>query len=356
MKRPSQYLRKRLIRLSEYRKSQRMRGVKNYRSKSRSFISPRDVIKAPIRFSLTKGDGVEVVKFLKAVATQVLKIGKPVKLNFKDTESFYVPGAIFLFAELNRIIKLSTLPKPITIVDPYRRRPREVLKQIELHKLTGDNSEIVPQRDDVVFWKATKGSTQTGDDLGPILEFVTERANKEHIKQVEVSGIWRGVSEAVANVVDHAYENPRHDGFQGLDDTKWWMFTQIKDQLFTAAVCDLGCGYRNTINRSIPENFISKIKEVLLGRNKDVVAINVAMEYGRSGTRQDNRGKGSRDALSVLTMHGQGELVILSNSGFVRYSLNSGHEKVTMDDIGIDIGGTVIWWRLPLAESENDKD
>lgn len=356
MKRPSPYLRQRLIRLSAYRKSQRLRGAKLCRSKSSGYISPRDVIKAPIRFSLTKGDGVEVVKFLKAVANQVLKIGKPVKLNFKDTESFYVPGAIFLFAELNRIISLSALSKPITILDPYRSRPREVLKQIELHQLTGDNCEIVPKRDDVVFWKATKGSTQTGDDLGPILEFVTERANREHIKQVEVRGIWRGVSEAVANVVEHAYENPRNDGFQGLPETKWWMFTHIKDQLFTAAVCDLGCGYRNTINQNIPESFISKIKEVLLGHNKDVVAINVAMEYGRSGTKQDHRGKGSRDALSVLSSHGQGELAILSNSGLVQYRLNGGHEKVTMEDIGIDIGGTVIWWRLPLAEKEYDQD
>jgi hypothetical protein len=356
MKRPSEYLRIRLIRLSRYSATRRLNRTSKTKAKSNVYVSPREVIKAPSRFCLTKGLGIEVVKFLKAVANRVLVIGKPVRLNFKDTEAFYVPGAIFLFAELDRIISLSNLPKPITIIDPYRRRPREVLKQIQIHQLTGDKSEIVPTRDDVVFWKATKGSDQSGDDLGPILEFVTERSNEKHIKQVEVSGIWRGVSEAVANVVDHAYENPRADGFQGLDETKWWMFTQIREQRFTAAVCDLGCGYKSTINQNIPESFIALFKDLFRLQNKDAAAIKVAMEYGRSGTKQDNRGKGSRDALSVLTMHGQGELTVLSNSGLVQFSLNGGHEDVTMDDIGIDIGGTVIWWRLPLVENGNDQD
>ena len=356
MKRPTPYLRQRLIRLSNYSKSRRIGRVSKNKTNSNFHIAPKEVIKAPNRFCLTRGLGVEVVKFLKAVANRVLHMEKPVKLNFRDTEAFYVPGAIFLFSELDRIISLSNIPKPISIIDPYRRRPREVLKQIQIHQLTGDRSEVVPIRDDVVFWKATKGSDQSGDDLGPILEFVTERANEKHVKQVEISGIWRGVSEAVANVVDHAYESPRKDGFKGLKETKWWMFTQIREQRFTAAVCDLGCGYRSTINRNIPEKFIATFKELFNLQNKDAAAIKVAMEYGRSRTRQDNRGKGSRDALSVLTKHGQGELTILSNSGFVHYRVSGGKEKVFMDDIGIDIGGTVIWWQLPLQENENDQD
>lgn len=352
MKRPSKYLRVRLVRLSKYKLS-RLRSRKN-KKKSNSYVPPRSVIKAPVRFCITNGLGVEVVKFIKAIANRVLVMGKPVTLNFKDTEAFYVPGAILLFAEIDRITSLSELPKPITIVDPRRRRPREVLKQIKIHQLTGDRSEIVPTRDDVVFWKATKGSDQTGDDLGPILEFVTDTANKNHVKQVEVSGIWRGVSEAVANTVDHAYEKPRADGFRGLNETKWWMFTQIREQIFTASVCDLGCGYRSTINRNIPESFIASFKDLFRLENKDSTAIKIAMEYGRSGTKQDNRGKGSRDALSVLTKHGRGELTILSNSGLVQFRLDGEHEHVHMSDIGIDIGGTVIWWQLPLLEDKNE--
>ena len=256
-----------------------------------------------------------------------------------------------LFAELNRIISISKLSKPISIIDPYRRRPREVLKQIGIHGLTGDRCDIIPEREDVVYWKATKGDTQSGDKYGSLVEAIAERANRDHAKQLEVSGLWRSVNEAVANSVDHAYKKPRHDGFAGLPDTKWWMFSQIKDDVFTLAVCDLGCGYRRTINETIPEQFIATCASSFLANNRDALAIDTAMEYGRSGTNQSNRGKGSRDVLSLLQKHGDGELTVLSNSGWMRYEYKNSVEKNRGNGtVGIDIGGTIVWWKLPLKE------
>lgn len=352
MKRCTPYLVLRLKRLARYRAAskQRLKRRKHGRKYS-DYVRPGEEINAPTIINLAKSDGVKVAQFLRAVAKTVLEMQKPTRLNFRNTESLHVAGAILLFAELDRIINLSTLPKPITIIEPRQRRPREVLKQIGIYQLTGDKSEVIPSRDDVVFWKTTKGSTQTGDALGSILECVAERANRDHIKQVELSGIWRGVSEAVSNTVDHAYEKPRTDGFAGLEDTKWWMFTQIRNQFFTAAVCDLGCGYRATVNLTIPEVFIAKWKQLLIGKNQDVVAIQTAMEYGRSGTQENHRGKGSRDALSVLNKHGAGSLHVLSNTGWVRFDYANGVEvRIVSGDIGIDIGGTIIWWNLPLKD------
>lgn len=356
MKKPTRKLRLRLIRLARYKETWRLkRRFKHFVDKKSKFVQPGEIIKAPARFNMTRGAGAEVVKFLKATAYTVLKLRKPVKLNFKHTEAFFAPGAILLYAELNRIIAESDLPKPITIINPYRQKPREVLKQIEIHKLTSDTCEVIPTKDDVVFWRIKKGASQSGEDLGPLLEYVAECANKEHVRKVELNGIWRGVSEAVANVVDHAYEHPRKDGFAGLEDSKWWMLTQIRDARFTAAVCDLGCGYINTIQRNIPETFLSKVFGMLIGENQDSLAIQAAMEYGRSGTKLSNRGKGSRDALSVLQNHGAGELFILSNSGWVRYKIQNNKDSITTGDVGINIGGTIIWWSLPLKDDDDDK-
>ena len=350
MKKLDVSLKLRLIRLAKYseRKHKKRKKLKYVPIKKR-FVHPLERINAPTRFNLTNGDGVEVVKFLKAVANRVLNQQKPVKLNFRNTEFFFVPGAILLFAELNRIINLSTIQKPITIIDPYKPKPREVMKQIGIHQLTADECNVIPSKDDVIFWKATKGATQTGDDLGPILEFVAERANKEHTNQIELSGLWRGVSEAVANTIDHAYKLARADNFIGLVETKWWMFTQIKDARFAIAVCDLGCGYKMTINHTIPESFRSRWKKIFNAENQDSSAIKIAMEYGRSGTKESNRGKGSKDALSVLVKHGSGTLVILSNTGWVQYIIRgSKKEIIKQGNIEIDIGGTIVWWDLPL--------
>ena len=311
-------------------------------------MRPGEVIEAPSEFNLDLGAGKQVVKFLRAVSAAVLRDKLNVRLNFKYTKSFQVPGTILLFAEIDRIITLSDLIKPISIIGPFRRRPREVMKQIGLYDLTGDKCNVVPEREDVVYWKATKGASQTGDTYGSLVEAIAERANKDHAKQLEVSGIWRSVNEAVANSVDHAYKKPRRDGFAGME-TKWWMFSQIKSGIFTLAVCDLGCGYRETINETLPERFIASMAQKLIGVNRDSAAIATAMEFGRSGTLESHRGKGSRDVLSLLEKHGNGLLYILSNTGWMQFEFKGGHQVGKFNgDLGIDIGGTVVWWRLPL--------
>lgn len=355
MKKPSIELYERQFRIATYRNNARKsRHGKRRSSLENRYVPPGDEIVAPTSFDLIRGSGLHVCKFLRAVATQVLKNKRPVRLNFKKTEHFYVPGAILLFAEIDRIISLSDIPKPVSIIDPINRKPREVLKQIGLYSLTGDNCDIIPAREDVVYWKVTKGSSQSGESYGSIVEAVAERANKDHANQLEVSGLWRSVNEAIANSIDHAYKKPRYDGFNGIPDTKWWMFSQIKDGVFILAVCDLGCGYRQTISETIPEQFISKLAASFLGTNEDAFAIDVAMEYGRSGTKQTNRGKGSRDVLSLLRTHGDGELVVLSNTGWQKYEYE---DKLEVDrnsgGLGIDIGGTIVWWKLPLKELQN---
>ncbi|MEP7101116.1 MAG: hypothetical protein ABI781_11445 [Burkholderiales bacterium] len=128
------------------------------------------------------------------------------------------------------------------------------------------------------------------------------------------------------------------------------MFTNVRYPFFTAAVCDLGCGYQATIGRTIPELFIARIGATFTTTNFDAMAIHAAMEYGRSGTKTQHRGKGSMDALSVLAKHGAGELVILSNTGWMRYTFEDGAQKSQeAGSLKIDIKGTIIWWKLPLS-------
>lgn len=352
MKRPTPYLYERQARIARYRNWERCKRKNKHRTDAENrYVPPGEYIRAPNSFNLIRGAGREVCKFLRAVSISVLRNKQSVRLDFSGTEEFHVPATILLFSELDRIVSTSDLPKPITIIDPARRRPREVLKQIGIHNLTGDSCDIVPEREDVVYWKATKGGTQSGDSFGNVVEVIAERANRDHTAKLEVSGLWRSVSEAIANSIDHAYKKSRYDDFSGLAETKWWMFSQIRDGVFTLAVCDLGCGYRSTINETIPEKFVARIASTFAGKNRDALAIDTAMEFGRSGTNQENRGKGSRDALSLLQKHGNGELVVLSNTGFMCYEYKNSKEQDRFDgDVGIDIGGTIVWWKLPLEE------
>jgi hypothetical protein len=225
----------------------------------------------------------------------------------------------------------------------------EVLKQIGLHEITGDRCDVVPSREDVVYWKATKGLDQSGEKLS-IIEVVAERVRREHENSLELGALWRGVSEAVANTVDHAYTFPRSGGGPPCATAKWWMFTQVRDGVFSAAVCDLGCGYRETINQTIPEQVVGLLASTFIGESPDARAIHTAMEYGRSGTREHYRGRGSRDAMSVLEQHRDGQLMITSNKGWMLYSFRDGAEVGRRSGpLAKSIRGTIVWWKLPLT-------
>ncbi|WP_343734482.1 hypothetical protein [Acidovorax sp.] len=351
MKKPSIELWIRQWRLAKYRSKAHRRSKKRHYIKPASkYVAPGEVIRAPSVFRLAGYYGVSVSKFLKAVARSVLDLKIATKLDFRNTTIFHQEAAILLFADLDRIANLAVIEKPLTIINPIARRPREVLKQVGMHDITGDVCNVIPSRQDVVYWKSTKGLDQSGSNLA-VLEVVAEKVNKEHADQLVLDKLWRGVSEAVANSVDHAYKFPRFDGFQGLKDTRWWMFTQLRDGVFNVAVCDLGCGYGATIGHTIPEKFVSEFRSILFDENKDVFSISTALAYGRSGTKQSERGKGSRDAFSVIEGHGEGTLLIMSNRGYVEHTFSSG--KVTKKVTGgleISIGGTIVMWKLPLKE------
>lgn len=307
---------------------------------------------APVKVNLLSGGARELVMFLREIVRAVLTEQRAIQVDFRRTESFAPAGTLLLFAEIDRVVTLSKLSKPITCRPPYRRRPREVLKQIGLFKVTSDSVDVTPEREDVVFWKATKGFDQSGESFGPLLEHVAERVDKRTTDHIAAGDLWPGVSEAVMNTVDHAYLDDRGDGHAHSDKTRWWMFTHLRDGLFTVAVCDLGIGYQRSTPKNIPADFLEAVFAAAKGENRDVMAIQAAMKYGVSGTKQEHRGKGSRDAMALLKQHGHGQLMILSGSGVVDYTLRKGQAEPKIErqiDLGVQTRSTIVWWRLPVG-------
>jgi len=352
MKKPTIYLFCRQKRVARWRLVARQKRI-GKKQNNQIFKSTNNgiVIKSPNVIGILK-NAKAVVDFIKKISYFVLIRKAAVSLDFRWVEALYPEGTILLFSEIDRIVSLSEINKPITIINPRIGRQREVLKQIGLLEITGDTCNVQPRRSDVVYWKSTKGANQSGENLA-ILEAVAEQANKENADRLAKNTIWRGVTEAVANSVEHAYLYPREvDNFQGLEESRWWMFTQLIDDSFTVTVCDLGCGYKSTIKKTIPEEFIDTLISIFVEKrlkNPDASAIFTAMEYGRSGTKKTERGKGSRDALSVVTRHGSGYLFVISNTGWVRFEKNGSADVTTHGALDVNINGTILFWKLPLA-------
>jgi hypothetical protein len=189
-----------------------------------------------------------------------------------------------------------------------------------------------------------------------MLESIADKVNQRYKDSLEVSKVWKGVSEAVNNAQEHAYSKPRQDGFEGMRDYKWWLLTQLRNERFTAAVCDLGCGYSETLKPEMWEGFLNSAARVINSGNKHTDAIEAAMEYGRSRTRLSERGRGSRDALTLLERHENGELFILSHGGYVLYKRLEGvTSKPKSFKLDFEVPGTIIWWNLPLEGKNENK-
>jgi hypothetical protein len=347
VKRLSRWQRERHIRIARKRARRNFRKAAKRKTESQSVSLARNQYTVPWRFDLGGTTGLEVRAFLDRVCDAVTA-GDHVRLDFRDTKIMYPAATILLYAEIDRLISTSTLAKPITILAPKSRRVREVLKQIGFFDLTGDASATVPSRRDVVYWRQAKGKDQSGPNL-ELIEVVAERVKAEHGSNLILDSLWRGVTEAVANSVEHAYKHPRSDGFQGLAETKWWVFTQVKDGVFFVCVCDLGCGYQATIGETISEILRAEIASLFKGKNRDAIAIETAMAFGRSSTGEGHRGLGSRDAMSVLERHRDGDLVVISNTGTVHYKYVGGVlTNRSQTGLGFSVNGTILWWRLPL--------
>ncbi len=85
---------------------------------------------------------------------------------------------------------------------------------------------------------------RSGGESGPLVEAVAGKVNRDHVQQINKDSLWRNTSELASSSVAHAYKKPRRDGFCGLPDSGWWMFSHVRDGTFTIAVCRLRCGYR----------------------------------------------------------------------------------------------------------------
>jgi hypothetical protein len=353
VKRFSRWQRDRQLRLARIRERRRRSRKKRRAFTEAVAAAPPDHIVAPKRIDINAPWGEQLRLFIDQMI-EAVETGKRAKLDFRRTEMMYPLALILLFAELDRLIAVAKHPRPFTIVHSRSVRIREVMKQIGLYDLTGAKSSTIPTRADVVFWRSAKGSDQSGDRIAMIKDVVAEAVKLEPGAELILASLWRGVSEAISNSVDHAHKVPREaDGFAGLPGTKWWLFTQVRNGSFIVLVCDLGCGYRATIGQTVGESFIARMQQAFAGENIDAIAIETAMEFGRSGTKEVNRGKGSRDAISVVEKHRAGQLMICSNTGVIHYNYREGKRQTSMRrDLGFSINGTIVWWKLPLRAPE----
>ena len=266
--------------------------------------------------------------------------GSALCLDFSRTEKLAADGTLLFFAELRRLIKHSETALKISCIPPTNNKVSQVFQQIGLFSLLGVVSGATPQDDDVVNWRFAHGHKVDGARYEDVLaNFDGDIANE--LQQ----SLFTGITEAMTNVVNHAYDKPREDGAGIANSREWWMFSQAKNGLLTVAFLDLGAG----IPRTLPENRPTVWRRFLqVGKRLDSRAIDYAVTDSISRTNESHRGKGLGQILRVVDSVKGGEMAILSNFGAL-IRKNGVTQRIDYRD---SIMGTLIYWNIPLEPEE----
>lgn len=151
------------------------------------------------------------------------------------------------------------------------------------------------------------------------------------------------ISEAVANVINHAYKP--NDVYK-----KWLLFFCIdkKDNCCTIVVSDLG----ETIPKTIPKTILDQLKNNIANLNlsimKDADLIELATQYRKSQTKAPYRGKGFDDMQMVCNTIEGATMSVFSRQGYFLHKQTQS-ELIAKENFLEPLQGTIIAWSIPLT-------
>jgi hypothetical protein len=297
---------------------------------------------APHTFDIVEPENRMVLLPKLSVLRRAIFSGGNVCLDFSQTEKMHAEGVLLFLAELRRARKHSRAAFTFTCVPPANPKVSQVLEQIGVFEFLGVPAGATPADDDVVNWRFAHSNRVEGEKY----EDVLAEYDGEIAPQLRES-LFAGITEAMTNVVNHAYDIPREDGCQEVKSREWWMFSQAKDGALTVVICDLGAGIPRTLPLKRPTLWNKLIR---FGRSSDSQAIDYAVQDSISRTKLDYRGKGLGQIVRAVAADPEGIMAIHSNRGAVVHRHGRAPHR---EEYAQSILGTLIYWKLPLRPQED---
>jgi len=287
------------------------------------------------------------MRFLTEVRMRALAPNnRPVRINFDRTQFMFATATLLFAAELDRVNKIR--PGRISANRPLSNRIAQVIQHVGIAEKLGLKLQYPITRRDVMFWSVDTGSEADGERASRAME------RYQHLIPGPQQRLYGGLTEAMTNCRQHAYDGERGDGFPNALPN-WWMFSQYLDGVLCVALCDLGIG----IPRSLPkdtsgmwgliQSMFSKPED-----DNDVRRIQAAIRVGATRTLTANRGKGLMEIRSVLDGLG-GRMHIHSNRGYYLYDAKKNAAKQEAETCmnfapESSIQGTVLMWQIPVPK------
>jgi hypothetical protein len=288
--------------------------------------------------------------FLEDIRASCLVRHEFVLLDFSECEEVSSAAIIVLAAEIDRCRRLvSHLGRPrLTGNYPKSDDVYLALKDIGFFKLLGiaDIRVGLPTlNSDRAFMIALRTGTRTkGEWVEAICEEVFD--DVALLSRDGLGLVYRGITEAMNNVTDHAYSISGTSAYPVLYG-QWWVagYRNRATQTVIYLMFDQGVGIPATLPIT-HASLISAIKSRLgIGTtDKDLIA--AAMAIGATSTGESQRGYGLMDLRQLIEDSVRGEMTILSGRGAYRYSKDEGGATEAGWDLPVSLGGTLVHWEI----------
>ena len=327
---------KRRQRILTVRKAQRRRAalkvVPRFRSRTHGVNAPK-----VFRLNGTEEERTSLLQFLHRME-YLLAQGHKVRINYDRTVELFPDGTLLFVATLEKL--LAQYPARISCNYPKHPVVEQLFQHIGVLNKLGNSARAVVTAENVRHWHYVQGTVV---DLSGLETLFTGFAAK--LGEETGAGLFDSVSEAITNVVQHAYEGLPEGAIK--TEARWWMFAQQRDGKLDVVISDLGIG----IPRSLREK--EELADVLPGlirrlrKRQATGLIEMAVESSRSRTKLPYRGKGLPDMLKFSKACNVGFFLVHSANGTFMYNSNTKREIAS--DYDTAIPGTLINWQLELA-------
>lgn len=209
--------------------------------------------------------------------------------------------------------------------------------------------------------QSTRSTTPTGGRVRPLkyetgvsVDGETANALREKLEALcgRVIGprkkIYDALIEAMTNVGHHAYPLDIRQ-WPTAPRGRWWLGGSWRpdEKIVTVQMYDQGVGIAKTLPRAKHWSEVLPILGRIDRERTDAGMIEAAMDYGRTSTGKEGRGKGLAQMAEWIQQTGRGSLRIMSGRGSLTYL--PGNRPIRMS-LPVSFGGTLVEWEVQFDD------
>lgn len=307
--------------------------------------SKQEIINLPPTLDLVTHfeDTARVIRDIRRIT---LRGKRPARLDFSQVRVLKPSALLVLLAEIHRCRLLQNRHQ-LTGTYPIDPKVERMLDATGFFKLLGIKSRI--KRKPSKYPMEYVGFLSAKSEVkGTIKKFRESLLGTTITMSIQArSRLYRGITEAMLNVSQHAYPHDKHDMLPGRG--RWWLTGHVnrKTGHLTVMFCDLGVGIPDTLPKVHGMELILSILSLLPGiKPNDAQMVQAGMEIGRTSTGKEGRGRGLNDLRKFVEESKVGELHIFSRKGHYLYNPVAGEQ---IANYNVAMGGTLIMWTVPMS-------